>query len=28
MPILQAFSDYNYVKIDNRPGNQLTLFDF
>jgi hypothetical protein len=28
MPILQAFSDYNYVKIYNRPGNQLTLFDF
>lgn len=28
MPILQAFSDYNYMKIDNRPGNQLTLFDF
>jgi hypothetical protein len=28
MPILQAFSDYNYVKFDNRPGNQLTLFDF
>lgn len=28
MPILQAFSDYNYMKIDNRPDNQLTLFDF
>lgn len=28
MPILQAFSDYNYMKTDNRPGNQLTLFDF
>jgi hypothetical protein len=28
MPILQAFSDYNYMKSDNRPGNQLTLFDF
>jgi hypothetical protein len=28
MPVLQAFSDYNYMKIDNRPANQLTLFDF
>jgi hypothetical protein len=28
MPILQAFSDYNYMKTDNRPSNQLTLFDF
>ena len=28
MPVLQTFSDYNYMKIDNRPGNQLTLFDF
>jgi len=28
MPVLQAFSDCNYMKIDNRPANQLTLFDF
>jgi hypothetical protein len=28
MPVLKAFSDYNYMKIDNRPANQLTLFDF
>ena len=28
MPVLHAFSDYNYMKIDNRPANQLTLFDF
>lgn len=28
MPVLQAFSDYNYMKIDNRQPNQLTLFDF
>ena len=28
MPVLQAFSDYKSLTINNRPANQLTLFDF
>ena len=28
MPVLQAFSDFNYCKKYNSPANQLTLFDF
>jgi hypothetical protein len=28
MPVLQAFSDYSVTQNNNRPANQLTLFDF